>query len=103
MSKVICFKCGKAVGLLGRVPGRREECPQCRSDLHVCKNCLHYDPRAYNECKEPTADVVKDKERANFCDHFSPGAGLSPSGPTKTDLMAAAEALFKKSSSKNES
>ncbi|MFN7728461.1 MAG: hypothetical protein ACK5P7_04840 [Bdellovibrio sp.] len=101
MSEVVCFKCSKAVKVLGSAPGRREECPHCRSDLHVCKNCEHYDPRAYNECRESSADVVKDKERANFCDYFAAGTGLSKSGPTQSDLLAAAEALFKKPTGKN--
>jgi hypothetical protein len=75
--------------------GRREDCPKCHADVHACKNCQHYDAKVYNECKEPSAEVVREKERANFCDYFSP----KNSGKTqdnKTDLMNAAEALFKK-------
>jgi hypothetical protein len=38
---------------------------------------------------------VKDRERANFCDYYTPGgAGLGQD--KKKDLLAAAEALFKK-------
>ena len=76
-------------------PGRREECPKCRSDVHSCRNCKNYDRNVYNECKEPTADVVLEKERANFCDHFMTGSGAGPADKQK-DLRAAAEALFKK-------
>lgn len=91
---VICFKCSTSNPLLGNV-GRRDECFKCKWDLHVCKNCLHYDPKVYNECKETSADVVREKERANFCDYFTPGTGLS-AGEQKDQLMSAAEALFKK-------
>lgn len=76
--------------------GRRDECSFCKSDLHVCKNCQMYDPKSYNECKEPSADVVKEKERANFCDFFK----AKESGDVvdaKAKLLSAAEALFKKS------
>lgn len=78
-------------------PGRRDECPKCHSDVHACKNCKHYDVKAYNECREPQADRVQEKDRANFCDYFY---GADPSGVSASDqqknLMAAAEALFKK-------
>lgn len=94
MPDVICFKCGKPNPILGKV-GRRDECFSCRQDLHCCKNCQFYDPKAYNECREPSADVVQEKERANFCDYFQPGGG-KPTGKSKEDLLAAAEALFKK-------
>lgn len=80
--------------MLGKV-GFREECYKCHTDLHVCKNCLHYDPKAYNECRETQADVVREKERANFCDYFSPSDKSGGLGSNKDDLLSAAEALFK--------
>lgn len=91
-----CFKCQKEIPLLGK-PGRRDECPHCRADVHVCKNCEFYDPRAYNECREPSADVVVEKERANFCDYFTPHRGSRGGVDKAAALRAAAEALFKKS------
>ena len=93
---MVCHACGAQVPLLGIV-GRRDECFKCHADLHVCKNCLHYDPNAYNECREPSADVVREKDRSNFCDYFTPGNGKGPQDRAK-DLKAAAEALFKKKS-----
>jgi hypothetical protein len=75
--------------------GRREECPHCRADVHVCKNCNFYDPKAYNECRETSADVVREKDRANFCDYFVARTGANPMDKAAA-LRAAAEALFKK-------
>lgn len=95
MNEVLCFHCEKKVPLFGPV-GRKEECPFCRWDLHVCKNCEFYDPSAYNECRETQADVVREKERSNFCDYFKPRASGTTSGKSAADLKAAAEALFKK-------
>jgi hypothetical protein len=95
VSEVVCFSCGTATKYEGPL-GRREECPKCRADLHSCKNCQHYDAKAYNECREPSADVVREKDRANFCDFFAPGSGGASAGKSKADLLAAAEALFKK-------
>jgi hypothetical protein len=89
-----CFNCEAPLEVLLPV-GRREECGKCRADVHVCKNCEFYDAKAYNECRESSADVVKEKDRSNFCDYFSPGAKGSGEAK-KQDLMSAAEALFKK-------
>jgi hypothetical protein len=95
MSEVCCFSCGLKTSFQGQI-GRRDECPKCHADLHVCKNCVHYDVTAYNECREPSADVVREKERANFCDYFSAQAQGKSAGQTKQDLLSAAEALFRK-------
>ena len=97
MSEVVCFSCGLVTKLISPV-GRRDECLKCRADLHVCKNCQHYDPKAYNECREPSADVVKEKDRANFCDFFTPDSRTKGASSSKQDLLSAAEALFKKKS-----
>lgn len=95
MIELNCFHCGTALKYADRI-GLREECPQCHEDVHCCRNCQFYDPKVYNECREPAADKVREKERANHCDYFSPGAGEGGGGKKKDDLLAAAEALFKK-------
>lgn len=92
-----CFSCQTEIQIKpGELVGRRDECSSCGADLHVCLNCAHYDRGSYNECKETVADVVKEKDRSNFCDHFTPGSRDGAAGPSKTDLFSAAEALFKK-------
>ena len=94
MVSVLCFGCKKMSVNLQSI-GRKDECQFCGADLHVCKNCDFYDPKVYNECKESQADVVRERERSNFCDFFKAkktGGGLSD----KEKMKAAAEALFKK-------
>ncbi|QDK37725.1 hypothetical protein [Bdellovibrio sp. NC01] len=95
-AKLICFNCSKEIPVTGLI-GRRDECPHCRADVHVCKNCEHYDAKVYNECRETNADVVREKDRANFCDYFSPRKGGTGGVDKAAALRAAAEALFKKS------
>jgi hypothetical protein len=51
--------------------GRQDVCPHCRADLHCCKNCELYDPSLHNECREIHADFIRDREAANFCQHFN--------------------------------
>lgn len=91
---ISCFKC-QTINTAGDRFGRKDECSKCSSDIHSCLNCIHYDAGAYNECKEPSSDYVKDKDRANFCDYFSPN-DKARGAAKKDDIFAAAEALFKK-------
>lgn len=93
---IFCFHCKTQSKVSAKV-GFRDECDKCRSDLHVCKNCEFYDPKSYNECRETSADVVKEKERANFCDYFNPNQNGQSASDQAAKLRAAAEALFKKS------
>ena len=54
---------------------RRDVCKACNAELHVCKLCVEYDTSYAKHCKEPTAEEVRKKDEANFCDHFKPKAG----------------------------
>ena len=64
-----CWKCGTEYKLPG-APGRSECCPQCNSDLKVCLNCLNYDPRVAEQCRDRRADLVAEKHLANYCEYF---------------------------------
>jgi hypothetical protein len=92
-----CHRCGKELSIEKKV-GRREECPFCGRDLHVCCNCRFYDPGSYNDCREPQAERVVDKTRSNFCDYFEFSDSASGEGGKgdKKDPKAKLEDLFKK-------
>ncbi len=94
--QVQCFSCQTQLDFEDKV-GFRSECSQCMADVHVCKNCEFYDPKVYNECRETSADVIREKERSNYCEFFKPRplAGAKET-TSKDDLKAAAEALFRK-------
>jgi hypothetical protein len=81
----------------GERVGFRDTCAACGADLHACRQCRHHDPRAANECREPQAERVTDRERANRCEWFAPGAGGGggPAGERERS-RAALDALFKK-------
>lgn len=97
--QVQCFHCQKINQISDKVHFR-DECESCGQDLHSCKQCQNYDEGSYNECKDPSADRILDKEKANYCDFYIVKAGVageaSSSSPSKSDLLAQAEALFKK-------
>ena len=77
--RVVCAGCGTAEVFDG-VVSRSACCRQCGADLRCCNNCRFYDASAYNECAEPSAERVVEKDRANFCDYFSPPLAASLSG-----------------------
>ncbi len=88
-----CFHCKKELETDVR-PGRGDSCPHCGSDVKVCLNCRFYDAASYNECREPSAERVVEKDRANFCDYFEfRGAGNKGAAPE--DPLQKLKGLFK--------
>ena len=112
---LVCWKCGASLAGLLLPLGRREVCPSCRVDLHVCRLCRHYDAHRAGQCRELAADPVIDKTRANYCGWFVPrpdaylggGAAMAQGGragldalfgasETKADTPQTPDDLFKK-------
>ncbi|HUX67732.1 MAG TPA: hypothetical protein VMV31_09605 [Terriglobales bacterium] len=98
-----CWQCGRTVQLLtAEKVNTRDTCPQCDADLHVCRNCRHFDPTSHNECREVMAEWVRYKDRNNYCDYFSPVTVVNPTGPraggkaTPGDARQKFDQLFKK-------
>lgn len=92
-----CFFCGRDIETRERV-GFRDTCPGCDRPLHACRNCDFYDRTYHNQCRETQADRVVDKERANFCEYFTPSQRrAAAAGPaTKSATVGKLEDLFKK-------
>ena len=96
-----CWHCGAATEVKERVEFR-QVCGKCDRPVHVCRNCRFYDPSYHNQCRETQAELVADKERANFCEYFAPpdasgarragASGRSPVQSTRERL----DALFRK-------
>jgi hypothetical protein len=93
-----CWKCGASQAHLSLPFGRIERCSQCGADLHACKLCQEYDTRVAHQCREPTAEEVRNKESANFCDHYKPRPGaFQPGAATAADAAKSElEKLFGK-------
>ena len=73
-----------------------KKCPACKRDVHCCKGCQHYDRSLNNECREPQADWVSEKERRNFCDFFLVSERPVAKKTGKQDLNEKWGKLFKK-------
>jgi hypothetical protein len=92
-----CFHCARAVEVKERV-AFRDTCAGCDRALHACLNCEFYDPSYNNQCREPQAERVVDKDRPNFCEYFAPAhaarkaAGSAAASAGRANL----EALFRK-------
>jgi hypothetical protein len=76
---VSCWSCGNTWEFSPPL-GRGELCGKCRRDAKCCLNCKYYDRYAGRECLESQAEVVKDKERSNFCDWFDAKSGNHSGG-----------------------
>lgn len=91
-----CWKCGAPLEDVPVPIHRLAECPVCHAELHVCRACVFYDTAKAKHCREPIAEEVQDKQRANFCDYFQ----LRPDAYRPRDETAAQaarsqlEALF---------
>jgi hypothetical protein len=95
---LVCWKCGASLAHLSLPLTRLDACKNCTAELHACKLCEFYDIGKAKHCREPIAEEVRDKERANFCDYFRPRAGAySDKQLQEADkARAALDALFGK-------
>jgi len=93
-----CHACRKELPVEFKKTSRRDVCPFCRVDLHCCRACAFYDQSAPRQCREPVAQMVKEKDKANFCDYFSYAVGpASGNQPAQTEqARKALDDLFKK-------
>lgn len=87
-----CFHCKRELDSSSR-PGRGDACPGCGSDVKVCLNCRFYERGAYNDCREPSAERVVNKDRANFCEFFEFGSGTGSA--SQEDPLKKLKELFK--------
>lgn len=91
-----CWKCGNSLAGTLLPLSRLAKCKSCQADLHVCRMCSFFDTSVSNSCREPVAEKVNDKTRANFCGYLQPSATAytasdKNSGPSS---RAALDALF---------
>ena len=90
-----CHYCRTLLSL--EVQKRNRMCPTCGSDIHSCRNCVHYDENLGSKCKEPNSPWITDRSRQNECEFFEPGrsaaAPVSSSGDTVTEAERAKEAF----------
>ena len=95
---LVCWNCAASLAELSLPLRRLDVCKACNAELHVCKMCIEYDVSYAKHCKEPTAEEVRRKTEANFCDHFKPkpGAYTAKNTAEVTRAKSALDDLFRK-------
>jgi len=89
---LVC-RCGRSNLFSERVPFRAE-CEQCGGELHSCRYCRFFSPGRQNDCAEPQAEPVREKDRNNRCAWFQPRSGAASEERSGPDPKAELEALF---------
>jgi hypothetical protein len=93
----VCYHCKKPLGIETSSSVQfRDTCSNCHTDLHVCRNCQFFDEGAHHECRESSAEWVRDKERGNRCEYFRLQASSAAATNQKSAALSALDDLFKK-------
>lgn len=56
-------------------------CPKCKSALHCCKQCTHFEPSTRFQCLKPIPERVNKKDIANQCTFFKPRVTVARDTP----------------------
>ena len=73
-AEIACSRCGGSLATLSLPLSRQDQCPSCSVYLHVCMMCGYFDKNVAKQCREDDAEEVHEKERANFCEWFTPSS-----------------------------
>jgi len=91
-----CYSCKKEIDSSMTI-GQSTVCPHCGKPLKTCLNCRFYDVNAYHQCKESVEELIRDKDRANFCPQFMINRnipGVVAGNKNKEEAIKRLKALF---------
>src|SRR4030095_13289809 len=93
--KVKCAACG------AKAPTNislDSSCPNCRVELHTCRQCTFFDPSARFHCVQPITARIVNKNARETCRLFPPGTVVEreTSSGAPTDARQAFANLCKK-------
>jgi hypothetical protein len=93
--KVKCAACGAQAPPNITVAS---SCPNCKADLHTCRQCTYFDPSARLECRKPITARIVNKNANNTCELFAARTVVEreTSSGAPTDARQAFAKLFKK-------
>ena len=91
-----CYFCHQELILEGRVM-LKDSCPHCRRDLHACVQCRFHDRAYHNQCREPKAEMVRERDKMNLCDYFEfAGEKADSPDPAAEKARRKLDELFRK-------
>lgn len=89
VTRARCASCG-AVLLAGFDPAGK--CPRCGTELHCCKQCVHFDTAARFECTQPIPERIARKDARNECTFYefrtTVEKDTSPSSPAPSPISS---------------
>jgi hypothetical protein len=92
-----CAECGSVLPITA---DSLTHCPHCRSGLHACRQCAHFDPARRFECTQDIQERIADKKATNECPLFSLVVTVerdTSAGVTRpTDARRSFDNLFRK-------
>ena len=65
-----CAVCGTMQDAGGIEPA--STCSKCKTDLHTCTHCTHFDSGAVHQCRQPIELPIRSKAKRNGCGLFAP-------------------------------
>ena len=94
--KLVCWRCGEALGDVPKPFPRLAKCRHCEADLHVCLMCRHYNPRYSTRCEHEMAEPAREVDLANFCHYLKlrPNAFVEKVHDQNKQAEARLKALF---------
>ena len=92
---VKCTACGAKAPTAIRLDS---SCPNCRADLHSCRQCQFFDPGARFECSKTITARIANKNARNTCELFAARTVVErqTSSGAPSDARQAFAKLFKK-------
>jgi hypothetical protein len=93
--KVKCASCGAQAPSSINIASA---CPNCKGDLHTCRQCTYFDPSARFECRKTITARIVNKNARNMCELFAARTVVEreTSSGTPADARQAFAKLFKK-------
>lgn len=85
-----CHYCHSALSL--DVQRKNRLCPNCGSDIHCCKNCIHFDEDLSSKCREPNSPWIRDRAAQNHCPFFEFRPSSEPTSANSKTADATSEA-----------
>ena len=74
-----CPTCGRNIQNIGAVT-RATFCPHCRTAIHCCRACKHFDSGARWECRADISEKISEKSKDNACKEYDPRMVLDATG-----------------------
>ena len=93
-----CRGCGEKNDAAVALPAL---CVKCKTPLHACAQCRHFDGGAQFQCRQPIPIPISAKSRANECTFYEPAVTLNLPERKATDTPDQARSAFDKLFGKN--